>query len=312
MDFLAMSINLDHIAYHRGDFRPLSECQINIATHALQYGTMVFGGLRGYFNEKENQIYMFRLDRHTHRLHQSARIMQMTPPLSEKEMADVALELVRRNEYRCNVYMRPFIYKANTQLSPRLHDVQDDFSMYSMALNDYLDTSRGMTTAVSSWRRIDDNIIPTRAKVGGGYANSALAKSEAVQNGFDEAIFLDSRGLVSEGSAENLFMVRDGVLITPSVASSVLEGIVRRSILEIAKNEGIPVMERDVARAELYIADELFFTGTGAQVAWIQEVDRRVIGDGNIGPITSRLREKFLQIVMGEEPAYSSWVTPVY
>jgi branched-chain amino acid aminotransferase len=311
-NLMVMSVDHNSIAYHHGTYKPLSECNINIATHALQYGTMVFGGMRGYYNKDKDNIFLFRVNAHAARLMKSAHIMLMHSPVSERMIPEIALELVKKNNYRCNVYFRPFIYKSPTQLSPRLHDVADDFAMYTLALDDYLDTSRGLSAAVSSWRRIDDNIIPTRAKVSGGYANSALAKSEAVQNGFDEAIFLDGRGMVSEGSAENIFMVRDGVLITPSVASSVLEGITRRSIIEIAKAEGIPVIERDIARAELYIADELFFTGTGAQVAWISEVDRRIIADGNLGTITKRLRDRFLKIIVGEDKEFQSWVTPVY
>lgn len=302
----------DSIAYHRGEYRKLADCNINIMTHALQYGTMVFGGMRGYFNEQRDNVFIFRLDKHVERLLKSARIMQMQPKLDAAGIAEIAVELGRRNEYRANIYYRPFIYKSALQLSPRLHDVADDFAMYTLLLNDYLDTARGLRVMVSSWRRIDDNIIPTRAKVGGGYANSALAKSEAVQNGFDEAIFLDTRGLVSEGSAENIFLVRDGALITPHPASSVLEGITRRSILEIARRENIPVVERDVARAELYIADEAFFCGTGAQVAWIAEVDRRPVGTGDIGPITRKLRDLYMSIVRGENDDYADWLTPLY
>ena len=305
-------MNLESIAYHEGAYKPLSECNVNVATHALQYGTMVFGGVRGYFNEKRDNLYLFRLNDHFKRLNSSSRIMQMKSPLGIQQMCDVALELARRNKYRENVYFRPFIYKSALQLSPRLHDVEDNFAMYTIPLNDYLDTSRGMRAAVSSWRRIDENIIPTRSKASGGYINSALAKSEAVQNGFDEAIFLDMRGLVSEGSAENIFLVRDGVLITPHLAASVLEGITRRSIIQIARDQGIPVQERDVARAELYIADEVFFCGTGAQLAWVAEIDRREIGDGTIGPITLQLRNLFMQTVAGENDTYRDWLTPVY
>ncbi len=307
-----MSEQLETIAYHAGEYKKLSECNVNIMTHALQYGTMVFGGVRGYHDPDGNNVYVFRLDEHVQRLMRSAHIMQMKSPLSGEEMKNVILELVRRNEYRTNVYFRPFVFKSALQLSPRLHDVADDFACYSLPLNDYLDTTNGLRTAVSSWRRIDENIIPTRAKVGGGYANSALAKSEAVQNGFDEAIFLDSRGLVSEGSAENLFVVRDGVLISPGLSSAVLEGITRRSIIEMARDLGIPVVERDVARTELYIADELFFSGTGAQVAWISEVDRRVVGDGNIGPITKQLQTLFREIVVGKNDKYRSWLSAAY
>ncbi len=304
--------NLDSIAFHRGEFKPLKDCNINIMTHALQYGTMVFGGIRGYYNKEKDNIFLFRPYDHFQRLHNSAKIMQMKPPYSIEEMVNILKELVIRNQYKSNIYFRPFIYKSALRLSPSLHDVEDSFSVYSILLDDYLDTNRGLRVAVSSWRRIDDNIIPTRAKVSGGYANSALAKSEVLQNGFDEAIFLDSRGYVSEGSAENIFIVRNGILYTPPNHAALLEGITRRSIMEIAKNEGIPLEVRDIARSELYIADEVFFTGTGAQVAWIAEIDRRVIGNGNIGPITKFLKEKFNQIVYGNDPQYQDWVVPVY
>lgn len=307
-----MSLDLQSIAYHEGDYKKLGECGVNVATHALQYGTMVFGGIRGYYNERRENLFLFRLNDHVRRLTKSARIMQMQPPLGAEEMAAVAVELARRNEYRKNVYYRPFIYKSALQLSPRLHDVSDAFSMYTIPLNDYLDTSRGMRVAVSSWRRIDENIIPTRSKASGGYINSALAKSEAVQNGFDEAIFLDMRGFVSEGSAENIFLVRDGVLVTPHLASSVLEGITRRSIITIAKDMGYDVVERDVARSELYIADEVFFCGTGAQVAWVSEIDRRIVGTGEIGDITQRLRDKYMATVMGDDDQYKDWLTAIY
>jgi len=307
-----MSFDPENISYHQGEFRKHSECNVNIMTHALQYGTLVFGGLRGYFDEQSDNLYVFRLSDHIRRLLNSAKIMQMKSPLNEKEIMEIILELARKNKYRCNIYFRPFIYKSAMQISPRLHDLEDDLSIYTLKLDDYLDTTRGLNVMVSSWRRIDDNIIPTRAKAGGGYVNSALAKSEAVQNGLDEAIFLDTRGLVSEGSAENIFMVRDNNLITPHLAASVLEGISRKSIIEIAQNEGINVIERDVARAELYISDELFFSGTGAQVAWITSVDRRIIGNGEIGPITEKLREKYMKIVRGRDKKYRDWLTPVY
>ncbi|MDH5657472.1 MAG: aminotransferase class IV, partial [Spirochaetia bacterium] len=214
-----MKTDLESIAYHEGEYKKLADCNVNIATHSLQYGTMVFGGMRGYQNAAKDNINIFRLEDHYKRLSNSAKIMQMKMSVSPEEFKKITLDIVQKNNYKTNVYFRPFVYKNPLQLSPRLHDVSDDFAMYSLLLDDYLDTNRGLKTAVSSWRRIDDNIIPTRAKVGGGYANSGLAKSEAIQNGFDEAIFLDLRGFVSEGSAENLFMVRDGVLITPSLGS---------------------------------------------------------------------------------------------
>jgi branched-chain amino acid aminotransferase len=304
-------MDLSTIAYHKSEFKKLSDCTVNVATHALQYGTAVFGGVRGYYSKAMDNLLIFRIDRHFKRLHQSAKMMRMTPPLSEKEMANILIQVARFNNYRQNVYFRPFLYKAAEQLSPRFHDVKDEFSLYSLRLDDYLETNKGLSACVSSWRRIDDNIIPTRGKVSGGYANSGLAKSEAVENGYDEAIFLDLRGFVCEGSAENIFMVRDGVLVTPPVAASVLEGVTRRSVLELAKSEGIPVEERDIARAELYVADEVFFTGTGAQIAWVSSIDHRVIGT-EVGPVTNKLRSRFLKCVLGEDSEFKQWVTPVY
>lgn len=307
-----MSIDLKSIAWYDDDYRELSDCNVNISTHALQYGTIVFGGMRGYYNQDQDNVFLFRLPDHARRLLQSAHIMQMQPDLDAAKIGEIALEIARRNQYKCNVYFRPFFYKSALQLSPRLHDVEDSFALYSLKLDDYLDTTRGMRTAVSSWRRIDENIIPTRSKAGGGYINSALAKSEAIQNGFDEAIFLDSRGNVCEGSAENIFLVRDNVIITPPIGGSILEGITRRSIIELARAMNYEVLEREIARSELYICDEAFFCGTGAQVAWIAEVDRRQIGNGQIGSFSERLRDRFVKIVVGEDDEFRHWLTPVY
>ena len=307
-----VSISLESIAYHEGAYRPLGECGVNLATHAFQYGTMVIGGIRGYYNQGDKELYIFRLTEHIQRLARSAHIMQMKLPLGEKEMADVLLELARRNQCRANTYFRPFIYKSALQLSPRLHDVEDSFGLYSIPLEDYLDTKSGLRVAVSSWRRMDENVVPARVKSSGGYINSALAKSEAVQNGFDEAIFLDSRGFVCEGSAENIFMVREGKLITPPLSASVLEGITRSSLLTLAQDLKIPTVERDIARGELYIAEEIFLCGTGAQVAWVGELDRRQIGNGEIGLITKKLRDQFLKIVKGEDERYRKWLRPAH
>ncbi len=307
-----MSIRLDTIAYHEGQFRPLAECNVNVGTHALQYGTAIFGGMRGYYNQSRDNVFIFRPDRHVDRIFRSARIMQMKPPLAKDEMRNVIMEVARKNGLKTNIYLRPFLYKKAVQLSPRLHDVEDGFSCYLLELDDYVDTKNGLRTMISSWRRIDENIIPTRAKVSGGYVNSALAKSEAVQNGFDEAIFLDSRGMVSEGSAENIFMVRDGILYTPPMTAALLEGIVRSSVIEIAREEGITVVEREIARTELYIADELFFTGTGAQVAFISEVDRRIVNDGKMGSITRKIQDRFQKIILGEDTRHSDWAVALY
>ncbi len=305
---------MDSIAYHQGEYRLMKDCSINIATHALQYGTMVIGGVRGYYNQEDDKLYIFRLSEHVERLMRSSHIMQMQmPSLERNKISEIIIEVAKRNQVKNNVYFRPFIYKSSLQLSPRLHDVADSFSLYMIPLDDYLDTTHGLKVGISNWRRMDENIIPARVKSSGAYINSALAKSEAVQNGYDEAIFLDSRGFVSEGSAENIFIVRDGVLITPPLAASVLEGITRRSLIELGQDLAIPVQERDIARGEMYIADECFLCGTGAQVAWVAEIDRRQIGNGKIGPITNKLRENFINIVSGRnKDYYKKWLTPVH
>lgn len=307
-----MKTDIKKLSYFEGKIVPETEAKVNIQTHALQYGTSVFGGIRGYYNPESDNLFIFRLLDHFERLTNSARIMQLQNKQTKEELAEITLKLVKESGYRENIYIRPFIYTSALQLSPRFHDVACQTAIYILQLNDYLDTQSGLTAAVSSWRRIDDNTIPTLSKASGGYVNSALAKSEAVQNGYDEAIFLDQRGMVSEGSAENLFLVRRGEIITPSIAGSLLEGITRRSIIQLAKDLGYNVVERDVTRSELYIADEVFFTGTGVQLAWVKEIDKRVIADGKIGPITQKLQDTFFDIVRGKNSQYKDWVTPVY
>lgn len=299
-------------AWFDGKFVALKDANVNVRTHALQYGTAFFGGLRAYYNKDKKNLYLLRLEDHHARLRASARILQMKWAMPYEEFRDITVKLLRDGEWRENCYLRPFIYKSELSMSPRLHNVEDKFALYAIPLNDYLDTARGQTAAVSSWVRISDNQIPSRAKATGGYINSALAKSEALANGFDEAIFLDHRGFVSEGSAENIFIVRDGKLITPGTSSDILEGITRRTILKIAADLGIETVERDISRTELYVADEAFFTGTGAQVAWIESIDRRPVGTGKIGPISEKLQKAFFAFATGEKPEYMSWLTPVY
>jgi branched-chain amino acid aminotransferase len=299
-------------AWFDGKFVALKDANLNIRTHALQYGTAYFGGMRAYYNEDKKNLYLLRLEDHHARLAQSGRILRMHWNMPFSEFRDITVKLLKDGGWRENCYLRPFIYKSELSLSPRLHNVEDKFALYAIPLNDYLDTTRGMRAAVSSWTRLSDNQIPARAKATGGYINSALAKSEALENGFDEAIFLDHRGFVSEGSAENIFLVRGGKLITPGTSSSILEGITRRTVIEIAADLGIETIERDISRTELYVADEVFFTGTGAQIAWIESIDRREIGEGKIGPITEKLRSTFFAYASGELPQYMKWLTPVY
>lgn len=299
-------------SYFQGKILPSEEAKLSIQTHALQYGTTVFGGIRGYYNPKSENIFIFRIRDHYIRMKNSIKIMQLQFDLDIEQTIQITLELVRKNLCKENIYIRPFVYTSALQLSPRFHDVKADLAIYILKLNDYLDTKNGLKTMVSSWRRIHDTIIPTLSKASGGYVNSALAKSEAMQNGFDEAIFLDERGFVSEGSAENLFLVRDGKLITPTLASSILEGITRRTVIELAQDLGIEVIERDVTRSELYIAEEVFFSGTGVQIAWVKEIDKRIIGEGKIGPITEKLQNLYFDIVTGNTPLKEEWRTKVY
>jgi len=296
------------IAYHDGAWKPLPECVVPINTHALQYGTGVFEGIRGYWDGK--RINLLFLREHFERLVRNARMTLMTSPTVDELCAN-AVDLVRRNAPTQNIYLRPVVYKKGTNLGPVLVKVADGYLCYMQPLGDYLDTSKGLEVCVSSWRRLGDNMIPTRSKATGGYLNSALAKSEAVLNGYDEAIFLNDRNQVCEGSAENIFLVRDGRLQTPDRSADILEGITRRGIIALAKDLGIGVDERPVARTELYHADEIFLCGTGCQVSWVKSVDRRVVGAGARGPITAKIQEAYENAVYGRDPSRSSWLTPV-
>ncbi|MDH5719346.1 MAG: branched-chain amino acid transaminase [Spirochaetia bacterium] len=307
-----MNSNDEKLCYINGKFLSLKDANINIQTHALQYGTACFGGIRAYWNEDKKNLFIFRLKDHYQRLQNSAKILQMKMPCSYEEFAEITIKILKEGNWKQNTYIRPFLYKSDLELSPRLHNVNDSLAVYAIPLNDYLDTQKGLNTCISSWIRISDNQIPTRAKATGGYINSALAKSEALQNNYDEAIFLDNQGFISEGSASNIFIVKDECLITPDLASSILVGITRRTVLRLAEEMDIKVIERRVGRTELYTADESFFAGTGVQIAWIRSVDNRVIGSGSIGAITKTLQEKYFEIVKGNNNKYDSWLTKVY
>lgn len=296
------------IAYHDGAWKPLPECTVPINTHALQYGTGVFEGIRGYWNG--SQINLLFLREHFERLARNAAMMFMQAPTVD-EMVAIAADVVRRNAPTQNIYLRPVVFKKGTQLGPVLLKVADGFMCYMQPLGDYLDTSKGLEVCVSSWRRLADNMIPTRSKATGGYLNSALAKSEAVINGYDEAIFLNDRSQVAEGSAENIFLVRDGHLHTPDRTADILEGITRKALITIARDLGIAVEERPIARTELYHADEIFLCGTGCQVSWVRTVDRRNVGPGTRGPITARIQEAYENAVYGRDPKRSAWLSPV-
>lgn len=300
-------------AYFEGSIRPIDEARISVMTHALHYGTGWFGGLRGYWNAEREQLYVFRLADHYRRFLNSGKILLAHLDATAEQLGEITLELLRREEYREDCYIRPLGYKADEGIGVRLHGLKDALTIYSMPFGRYLQAEEGAKVCFSSWRRVDDNMIPARGKLTGSYVNSALIKSEAVLNGFDEALVLTQDGHVAEGSAENFFMVRDDVLITPPVFTNVLEGITRRTVIHLAQQElGLRVVERDIDRSEVYIADEAFFCGTGVQVAAIASVEHRPIGSGRMGPITQALRDLYFRVVRGQEEKYLGWLTPVY
>lgn len=297
-------------AYFQGRYVPLAEANINVMTHAFNYGTGVFEGIRGYWNRDTREMYLFRLREHYERFLQNTGFLKMKLPYSAQDLCDISVELVRKNGFDENVYLRPLAYKTACQIGTKLSP-GEDVTIFAVPMGDYVDTTRSLAACVSTWRRLEDNAIPARGKICGGYVNSALAATEARDNGYDEAIMLNEAGKVSEGAAMNMFMVRHGKLVTTPVYSNILEGITRSTVVEIAANElGIETEFRQIDRSELYIADEIFFCGTGAQIAGIGSVDRREVGDGDTGPITAKLQAIYSDVVQGRLPEYSKWLTP--
>jgi branched-chain amino acid aminotransferase len=300
-------------AYFQKQFMPLGKARMGILTHALHYGTACFEGIRGNWNAKQEQLFIFRAKEHFERLHQSCRILRVKLPYSVKELCDLAVKLVADSGYHEDVYIRPLAYKSSERVGVRLHDIEDDFLMIVLTLAAYLDAEKGVRCCISSWRRVDDTMIPARGKITGIYVNSALAKSEAIERGFDEAIFLTHDGHVSEGSGENIFIVLNNKLITPPSTDNILMGITRDTVIQLARNElGIETIERSIDRSELYVAEEAFFTGTAAHVTPIIEVDERPIGNGKIGKIAKKLQQLYFQIIQGNNSKYREWCIPVY
>jgi len=300
-------------AFFRGAFVPIGEARLSIMAHVVNYGTGCFEGIRGYWNADDGQLYVFRLPDHYARLLRSCRILRIDLPYDVEELGEITAELLRKEGYREDAYIRPLAYKGSEGIGVRLHDLTDEFSLFALPFGKYIPQQDGASVCVSSWRRLSDNAIPARAKITGAYINSALSKTEAHLSGFDEAIVLTADGHVSEGSAENLFLVRDGQLVTPPVTDDILEGITRATLMELAREElGISTVERRIDRTELYAADEAFFCGTGVELTPIAEIDRRPVGDGGVGPIAGRLRDLYLSVVRGQVPKYRQWCTPVY
>jgi branched-chain amino acid aminotransferase len=301
-------------AYFEGKIVPIGEAKVSIMTHAFNYGTAAFGGLRGYWNEEVQELYVFRPLDHFKRLLNSAKLLLMDLPYTPQSMLDILLELVRQENYRSqDIYIRPLVYKSSTGIGVRLHDLKSDFAMFAVPFGSYIPNEEGSRVTFSAWRRVDDNVIPARGKITGAYANSALIKTDAVLSGFDEALVLDQVGHISEGSAENFFIVRDGVAITPPTSSNILEGITRRTVMQLLTEDmGLRVEERDIDRTEVFVADEAFFCGTGVQIVAITEVDHRKVGEGTLGPVVRQLRQLYFDLVRGKIAKYCGWNVPVY
>jgi branched-chain amino acid aminotransferase len=298
-------------AFFRGDYVPLKDANVNIMTHALHYGTGVFEGIRGNWNDEQGMVNIFRLREHYQRLLRGCRLLMLDIPYTVDQLCDITVELVELNGHRQDIYIRPLAYKsAELVANLKLQDLESDFTLITIPFGNYLgsDTLRCCT---SSWRRVDDPMIPARLKICGIYVNSILAKTEATLAGFDEAIILNHDGHVCEGSGENLFLIADGKIITPALEDNVLPGITRDTVIQLAQSElGLEVVERTVDRSELYLADEVLLTGTAAHLTPVVELDHRPIADGKTGPISAQLQKMYFDIVVGRNPKYLHWCTP--
>ena len=299
-------------AFFKNQFIPLADANVNIMTHALHYGTAVFEGIRGNWNSQHKQIYLFRQKEHYQRLLNGCKVMRMKIPYSVDELCRITVELAQKCAFEQDIYARPLAYKCSEALGVRVHDIADDFTVFIIPWGRYIDVDKARC-CVSAWQCPTDNSIPPQLKIMGHYAGNALAKSDAVEKGFDEAIMLNQDGYVAQGSGENIFLVINGKLVTPPTWNNILPGITRDCVITLAKNElGIETIERPVYRAELFIADEVFLTGTAAHVTPVAEVDHRQVGDGEIGEITGQLQQIYADVIRGENSQYLDWCTPVY
>ena len=300
------------VTYLNGRFVEDADATISVRARALNYGIGCFGGIRGYAADDGKQVYVFRLDQHVERMRLSAKLIMMDLTVTPAKLKDIVVELLRKNDVHHDVYVRPLVFSGSTELSPVLRAEDSALAVYCLPLKRYID-KEATNVCVSSWRRVADNAIPARAKPTAAYLNSALARREAVDNGFDEAIFLTERGTVSEGSAEHVFIVKNGALVSPPSTEDNLDGITRRTLMTLATEDlGLAVQERVIGRTELYTADEMFLCGTGAEVTPVASVDRRPIGSAKPGPVTSRLKTHFEDVVRGRVDARKSWLTPVW
>ncbi len=299
-------------AFFRGQYVPLSEAKVSVMTHALHYGTGVFEGIRGNWNEEKGAVFIFRLREHYERLLRGCRLLMLDIPYSLDQLCEITVELVQRNRHQQDIYIRPLAYKSAELIANlKLQELDSDFTLITVPFGSYLG-SDALRCCTSSWRRVDDPMIPARLKICGIYVNSILAKTEATMAGFDEAIILNQDGHVCEGSGENIFVVSDGRLFTSSLEDNVLPGITRDTIIQLAQRElGLDVVERSIDRSELYLADEIFLTGTAAHLTPVVQLDNRNIADGKIGPISAKLQKLYFDIVVGRNPKYLHWCTAV-
>jgi branched-chain amino acid aminotransferase len=302
----------DTWVYFEGELCRYGDAHLGLLTHALHYGTGCFEGIRAYWSEREGRMNVFKMPEHFERMTGNALMLHMRLPHPVHELCAITVELMRRNAFRTDVYIRPLVYKANEEIGIRFHDLRDGFMIVPVPFGAYVDTTGGIRCQVSSWRRMDDNVAPPRSKATGIYINSALAKTEAYLNGFDEAILLTQDGHVCEGSAENLFIMRHGRLITPPPSENIVEGVTRATLMAFARDDlGIEVVERRVDRSELYAADEVLLCGTGAEVSAVIEIDRRRIADGEPGKVTRQLQDLYFAACKAEDERHSDWLTPI-
>jgi branched-chain amino acid aminotransferase len=303
-----VQVALPNYAYFQGKIVPYSEAKIGVATHAFNYGTGVFAGMRGYWNDDKKKVFIFRPHEHFERFLNSCKLMRIDIGQTPESLTQILIDLLHKDNFQEDIYIRPVAYKADESIGVKLHGLKDDFTMFAIPFGLYIKNDTSAHFTVSSWRRVDDNMIPARGKVTGAYANSSLIKSDAVLSGFDDALVLNQDGHISEGSAMNFFMVRNGQLITPPATDNILEGITRRTVMELAEKElKIPVIERQVDRTEIYICDEIIMTGTAVQLTAVTKVDHRPVGTGEMGPVAKKLREVFAEVVRGNHPDYLHW-----